>query len=868
MLPLMEDQIAEYGNIFERCIREGGEKGGHELLHMAMRALCQNDLFYLLAFVLGRVDVRRQWLYERCVDVQAEPDGYLDLWAREHYKALPVNTIVPTPSGYSLHGELNVGDEVFGGDGSPVKIVAKTRVFYGTKCYRITFDDGTSINAGRDHLWEVGIKTRGPRPERKTGRENAIVSTEEIYRMSHAVDNRMSIDMSRVVDLPKKDLPVEPYTLGAWLGDGNSAGPRITCAYDDKGIIDEIAKHYPVKEGKKNSDTTGSFMFGGGVKGKKGSGISPALRGIGVLNNKHIPIDYLRASRRQRMSLLQGLMDTDGSNNTRGTATYSGNSERLVDDVFELCASLGLNPNRGTHTIEVNGEPYPVQRVSFQTHADEPVFRLKRKADRSKTLKPKRRKFITSCVEIESEPVSCIQVANSDGVYLVGKDYLPTHNSTIITFALTIQDILNDPNITVGIFSHTKSISRGFLKQIKFELETNERLKRLFPDILYQDPKKDAPKIGNSWTDEGITVKRTQNSKECTCEAHGVVDGQPTSKHFKLLLYDDIVTLESVSTPEQITKTTGALAISYNLGAHGGRRRWIGTRYHFNDTYKAIIDRGTATPRIHPATDNGKDDGEPVFLEAQALMEKRRDMGPYVFGCQMLQDPTADSAMGFKVEWLKYYETEPELGELNIYILVDPANSKKKASDYTVMWVVGLAPDRNYYLLDGIHDRLNLTQRTDALFQLHQEYTPEGVGYEHFGIQADIQHIESEMERMHYRFNITPLSDTTPKNDRIRRLVPLFEQGRIIMPRSIWKTNYEGKRVNLIAELVNDEYTPFPVMLHDDMLDDLANIRHPKMVMTFPRFVRRQRKESWQDKLRRKLNEAGGSGNNTTHMSN
>jgi len=434
------------------------------------------------------------------------------------------------------------------------------------------------------------------------------------------------------------------------------------------------------------------------------------------------------------------------------------------------------------------------------------------------------------------------------------------YKSSLITFAKTIQDILINPEITVGIFSHTKGISRGFLKQIKFALETNTRLKRLFPEILYEDPRVDAPRAGNRWTDEGITVKRLSNPKEATVEAHGVVDGQPTGKHFSLLVYDDIVTLESVSTPEQIKKTTEALAISYNLGAHGGRRRFIGTRYHFGDTYKTLIERGTAEPRIYPATDDGKDTGNPVFLTRESLNEKRRDMGPYVFGCQMLLNPSADAAQGFKEEWLSYYETEPRMGELNIYIVVDPANEKKKASDYTTMWVVGLATDQKYYLLDGIHDRLNLTERTNALFELHGEYTPDGVGYEHFGMQGDIQHIEGEMDRLRYRFEITPLTDSTPKVDRIKRLVPLFEQKRIVLPRSIWRTNYEGRRVNIINDLIEDEYKPFPVMSHDDMLDNLANIRHPKMIMAFPRGSRRKQKESWQDKLKRKIAATSGSG--------
>jgi hypothetical protein len=273
------------------------------------------------------------------------------------------------------------------------------------------------------------------------------------------------------------------------------------------------------------------------------------------------------------------------------------------------------------------------------------------------------------------------------------------YKSTIITFGKTIQDILCDPNITVGIFSHTKPIARAFLRQIKYELETNERLKALFPSILWADPKKDAPAAGAQWSeDKGITVKRTTNPKEATIEANGLVDGQPTSKHYSLLIYDDVVTLESVTSPEVMKKTTDALALSYNLGAQGGRRRFIGTRYHYNDTYAALLERKTAMPRIHPATHDGKFDGQPVFLSRETLDKKRKDMGSYVFSCQMLQDPKADSAQGFKEEWLKWYGNAVDVrgARFNVAILCDPANEKRKMNDYTTFWVIGLCDDSNY----------------------------------------------------------------------------------------------------------------------------------------------------------------------------
>ncbi len=171
------------------------------------------------------------------------------------------------------------------------------------------------------------------------------------------------------------------------------------------------------------------------------------------------------------------------------------------------------------------------------------------------------------CMEVQQQPDGFLDLWSREH-----------YKSTIITYGKTIQDILSDPEVTVGIFSHTKPIARAFLRQIKYELETNERLKYLFPEILYENPKKEA---GNWSEDKGITVKRKSNPKEATVEAHGLVDGQPTSKHFSRLVYDDVVTRESVTSPEMIAKTTEAWALSLNLGAHGGFRGHFGARHPF-----------------------------------------------------------------------------------------------------------------------------------------------------------------------------------------------------------------------------------------------------------------------------------------------
>jgi len=428
------------------------------------------------------------------------------------------------------------------------------------------------------------------------------------------------------------------------------------------------------------------------------------------------------------------------------------------------------------------------------------------------------------CREVEASP---------DGhLDLWARDH---YKSTIITYAKTIQDILCDPEVTVGIFSHTRNISKAFLEQIKRELETNDYLKDLFPDILHRNPQTEATK----WSmDSGLIVKRKTNPKESTIEAWGLVDGQPTSRHFTHQIYDDVVTLESVSTSDQIAKTTRAWELSLNLGSgERTRRRYIGTRYHVNDTYRELIARGSVNPRIHKATHDGKSppDGKPVFLSETLLLQKRRDMGPYTFSCQMLQDPVADKTSGFREEWLAYYEHLDDTSKWNKYILVDPANSKKNSSDFTVMEVIGLAPDNNYYLLDAVRDRMNLTQRTNKLFELHRMHNPRAIGYERYGMQSDVEHIQTEMERRNYRFQIIELGGSLAKEDRIRKLIPVYEQRRFYSPKRLAFVDCEGTTRDYVQLYNSEEFLSFPVCVHDDMLDCRARIMDPVLGAEFPK---------------------------------
>ena len=373
--------------------------------------------------------------------------------------------------------------------------------------------------------------------------------------------------------------------------------------------------------------------------------------------------------------------------------------------------------------------------------------------------------------------------------------------SSIISFGLTVQDILNDPEITVGIFSHTRPVAKTFLSQIKREFEDNAWLKAIYDDVLYFDPRKESPR----WSEDGgIIVKRKGNPKEATVEAHGLVDGQPTGRHFRLRVYDDVVTRESVTTPEMVVKVTDAWDLSQNLGMQedqGGRVRYIGTRYSLNDTYKHILERGAAIPRIHPATHNGKVDGKPVLF-SQAEWDKRvKNSRRSILAAQMLQNPLADEDAVFQTAWLRSYEIRPRT--LNVYIMADPSRGRSADSDNTAIAVVGVASGGAKFLLDGVRHRMTLSQRWRALRDLYHKWRRAvgvqhiAVGYERYGAVSDDEYFQEQMQIEARRgvedafFTIQelnwPRDGTQSKRERVERLEPDFRNGRFFLPLPVWR---------------------------------------------------------------------------------
>lgn len=373
--------------------------------------------------------------------------GELTIWGgiNGHGKALSLDTEIPTIGGWTTMGDIRVGDIVFDERGEMCSVTAFTEVMIDRPCYRLTFSDGTQVVADENHEWMTytmkarqsyrnakknarldgrGIRKHGSDQSHKRAMP-AIRTTGEIAQSVIISDGcwqgkvEHSIPVCGSLKTLDAVLPIDPYVLGVWLGDGDSYGAGLTSA--DEFIVEQM-----VANGINVTKRAGPYHYGltGGFQSK--------LRSAGLLRNKHVPAAYLRASDRQRLALLQGLMDTDGHVTDYGRCEFTSTNKGLADATHELVQSLGIQAKIIEGRATLNGKDCGAKyRVTFTPSVD--VFRLPRKSALTKRVISDRVKhrFIVACERVDSVPVRCIEVDSPSHMYLATRAMIPTHNSML-----------------------------------------------------------------------------------------------------------------------------------------------------------------------------------------------------------------------------------------------------------------------------------------------------------------------------------------------------------------------------------------------------------------------------------------------------
>jgi hypothetical protein len=432
-------------------------------------------------------------------------------------KALALDTPLPTPAGWTTMGRVEVGDRLLGADGRPTEVLAATGTMVGRPCYRVEFSDGTSVVADADHQWSTrsraewkvedyrrrrrdqlavqappvvgdglcgcgcgqatrvmerwntglrpgdsrrflkGHSRRGEAATAWTPVPDVVRTTREIARsltFGPSSQSNHAVRLAAPLSLPDADVPLDPYVLGVWLGDGDSAGNGFTCF--DQEIVSEIERRGYVARPLATPGRYGLGMPRRDACSTQGCPRPPrghtawcdscrqrneprpgrfknVLERVGVLGRKHVPAVYLRGSEQQRRDLLAGLLDTDGHANAKGGVEFGVTHKALADGAIELIRSLGYKPTMTTKAVRGRSEESSTCYTVRFTTSDK-VFRLSRKNEclNAATRATNDWRYITAVVPVESVAVRCVEVAAADHLYLAGRAMVPTHNSTLM----------------------------------------------------------------------------------------------------------------------------------------------------------------------------------------------------------------------------------------------------------------------------------------------------------------------------------------------------------------------------------------------------------------------------------------------------
>jgi hypothetical protein len=472
-----------------------------------------------------------------------------------HGKALKLDTPVFTTDGWSTIGALRVGDRVFAPDGTPTAVTFKSEVHH-KPCYRVEFQHGESVVACEDHLWSV---------ESARGKYETL-STKELATRGGEFRLPRHLPLTGFDDV---DFILDPYLLGCWLGDGHTSDGRFTTA--DPEIAEAFAAFTP------------KLVAGSDITYET-HGLYRVLSELGIRGAKHIPAGYFQGSSDQRLALLQGLMDTDGTCSMTGQASFCSTNHGLALGVQFLAASLGLCPTIREGRATLNGVDCGPKWTVWFTTTEMPVFRLERKArnQRGRRLRGAKARKIACIVPVDTVPTQCITVAHESHMYLVGYSLTPTHNTTTFSINYVTWLIHRNPGISIALVSKSQGYAKKILNGVKARLTSSayrDMHLKFAPDGGWRDP-------DQSWSATMIYVQGKydgETEKEPTVEAVGM-GGAIYGGRFHTIILDDVVDNENAHRFDDQTDWLMTILDS-RLPPDGGLLMVLGTRLAPNDLY-------------------------------------------------------------------------------------------------------------------------------------------------------------------------------------------------------------------------------------------------------------------------------------------
>jgi predicted phage terminase large subunit-like protein len=785
------------------------------------------------------------WVHtEICAELEAFSEAVrrkesprLMIWVPpRHGKLVADNTPVMTPEGWRVHGDLCVGDYVFGPDGLPTKVVGVSAP--DIACIEVTTTFGDTVKVHPAHEWTVtDIRTN----------KTIVIETSEMAALGtkisrHTPDGREStryrfrLPAIAPLQFDVAALPLDPYILGAWLGDGTSMGAQLTHAKGETQVVEAMTQNSRYSVHTVEGETAMNTLFAGGMR--------VTLRKIGVLGSKHIPDVYKHSAISQRLQLLAGLIDTDGSVEKSGRVRISNVNARLAGDCLELVRSLGwranisTDPARRERTTGYAGK-HAVYYVHFSPNYEIPT-RIPRKAIGARSVRA-----VNSIISIRACPPEkgrCIEVERDDGLYLVGKRLTPTHNSMIASWHFPPWHLGNNPDHEVIAVSYAASLALGFSRKAR-ALVQDDDFKKLFPKCKLN---RDILNAENWQTTEGGGYR-----------AAGV-GGPMTGTGAHVLIIDDPVKNWEEADSETVRASTAEwyASTAYTRLAPGGGVLIIQTRWHEDDLSGRLAELMANDPEAdqyriidYPAVaiqdERHRKEGEPLHPErydAKALKRYENNVGPRVWNALYQQRPAPDSGAYFKKGWFKYYDIGHTPPNLDYYASWDLAITVKEDNDPTCGFVVGVDPQGKWWIVDRIHGRWETYDIVDQIINTMQRWNPAVTWIEKDKVQLAVGPVlERTMQERRVRNYVEEVP--TGRKDKVMRarsLQGLMQLGMVYVPSEApWLLDFEN------------EMLKFPHAKHDDQVDSLAHMANQlaEMVGSRPPPVQYTQPISWKDKL-------------------
>lgn len=811
---------------------------------------------------------RRLEKFMRDVEEEKSPRLILAVPPR-HGKLCADSTPVLATAGWTTHGALKPGDFVFHPSGRPVEVLGVSAPDMATVEVELT--DGAVIKVHPAHEWTVFDR----RKHRWRTVETSELATAALTHGEIGVRGgryMYQLPLIAPLEFPEAALPMAPYALGAWLGDGTSTKPWITHAKGDAPVIDAITAcgYAPSRVYVHRTTGVHSTVFAG-PRPNVPSVFWRQLRALSLVGNKHIPAPYFQASVQQRLELLAGLIDTDGSVGKDGRVRFTTAMPQLAHDVERLARELGMRPYTQvvaptTSTSGIVGRKN-VYVVCFVPPVPVPT-RLPRKRIEGK---PQKRLAIKAVRAAPPEKGRCIQVDSPDGLYLVGHNLTPTHNSQLASDMFPSWVLGHHPDWPIIVSSYAQELPIQFSRNIRDRLADPE-YRAVFPDTAVRQDAK------------GVEAWKT--TKDGGIKAIGVGGGL-TGFGGRILIADDLIKDAEAAASELILQNTWNWyqMVFRSRVAPGGGILLIGTRWHWHDptgraleideelkkagvpewerenweviSYPAIAEHDEylmPDGRIELEADPEqalrllRKAGDALHPERYPIAELRKIKNNYTvsnWSALYQQNPTPAAGDFFLRDDLRYRWLDPAYRSLcRRFITVDYAIGKKQRNDFTVMGAWALDAEDNLYLLEvrrGRWGTRDIARNVAALACAHDAEIYAGeMGAIHHAVWPEIQ---KELDKN--RKYLTVDESLVPIQDKETRARPL--QGRLQRHKLFF--SYDTAVRPDIYDITEREMLQFPNGANDDIVDMMAWGARLALNISLPTTQAPPKKASWQDKL-------------------